>query len=133
MFMERLFSEEEVLGHHKTLGLKFPASQAELKKTYRQLSRAYHPDLHPPENRGRVEEKMKEINAAHSALGEFYKPANAWQVNSLKARLAANAPKQNASPDGLKQEAKRGFAGYEEKPDQFAKDVYDAFFPKKQR
>lgn len=59
--------------HFTTLGLSPGASQAEIKKAYRELSKQYHPDkVHHlgPEYRKIAEEKMRKINAAYQALAQ---------------------------------------------------------------
>lgn len=53
---------------YKVLGVEKSASQDEIKKAYRNLAFKYHPDR----NQGskEAEEKLKEINAAYSVLGD---------------------------------------------------------------
>ena len=53
---------------YKVLGVSKDASQDEIKKAYRNLAFKYHPDR----NQGsqEAEEKLKEINAAYSVLGD---------------------------------------------------------------
>jgi molecular chaperone DnaJ len=50
------------------LGLTKDASQDDIKKAYRSLSKKYHPDLNP--NNKEAEEKFKKINEAYSVLSE---------------------------------------------------------------
>ena len=50
------------------------ASDAEIKKSYRNLIKKYHPDLHPGDIE--AEERFKKINAAYSVLGDPEKRAN---------------------------------------------------------
>ena len=50
------------------------ASDAEIKKSYRNLIKKYHPDLHPGDTE--AEERFKKINAAYSVLGDPEKRAN---------------------------------------------------------
>ncbi len=57
---------------YETLGVSENASQAEIKKAYRNLAKQYHPDINKtPE----AEEKFKEINAAYEVLGDEEKKA----------------------------------------------------------
>jgi len=53
---------------YKVLGVEKTASQDEIKKAYRNLAFKYHPDR----NQGskEAEDKLKEINAAYSVLGD---------------------------------------------------------------
>ena len=49
--------------YYKILGINPTASQEEIKKTYRKLSKSYHPDM------GGNENKFKEISEAYDMLG----------------------------------------------------------------
>ena len=51
---------------YEVLGLKRGASDEEIKKAYRNLSRRYHPDanINNP-NAAQAEEKFKQVQAAH--------------------------------------------------------------------
>lgn len=53
--------------HYETLGLTKDASDDDIKKAFRKLSRKYHPDLNSsPE----AEDKYKAVNEANSTLGD---------------------------------------------------------------
>ena len=54
---------------YKVLGLSPTASDEEVKKAYRKLSRKYHPDanINNP-NKDQAEEKFKEIQAAYQMI-----------------------------------------------------------------
>jgi len=54
--------------YYKILEVSQDASQDDIKKTYRNLSKKYHPDLNP--NNKEAEEKFKKINEAYSILGD---------------------------------------------------------------
>ena len=54
--------------YYKILGLNKDASDAEIKKSFRQLARKYHPDVNP-DDKG-AEEKFKEINEAYEVLSD---------------------------------------------------------------
>ena len=51
---------------YKVLGLEQDASLDEIKKAYRQMAKAYHPDLHPDDPN--ITEKMNAINEAYDML-----------------------------------------------------------------
>lgn len=51
---------------YATLGVSKDASADEIKKAYRKLARAHHPDNHP--NDPKAEQKFKEISEAYSVL-----------------------------------------------------------------
>jgi len=51
---------------YKTLGVKEDASESDIKKAYRKLSRKYHPDLNPGNEA--AEKKFKEASEAYSVL-----------------------------------------------------------------
>ena len=56
----------------KCLGLSLEATEREIKVSFRQLSRTYHPDKHKPEQTGLTQreatEKFQLINNAYSYL-----------------------------------------------------------------
>lgn len=53
---------------YKVIGVDKSATQDEIKKAYRNLAFKYHPDRN--EGSKEAEEKLKEINAAYSVLGD---------------------------------------------------------------
>jgi len=53
---------------YQILGVSKEASQDDIKKAYRNLSKKYHPDLNP--NNKEAEDRFKKINEAYSILGE---------------------------------------------------------------
>lgn len=68
---------------YKVLGVTPQASNDEIKKAYRKLSRVYHPDANVNNpNKDRAEEKFKEIQVAYDQImkhregGESYQSAN---------------------------------------------------------
>ena len=56
----------EYKDYYKILGVERKANADEIKKAYRKLAMAYHPD-HNQGNKG-AEEKFKEINEAYQVL-----------------------------------------------------------------
>lgn len=58
---------------YEVLGVPRNATQADIKKAYRQLVKQYHPDAHPGDKT--VEEKFKKINAAYTVLNDPEKRA----------------------------------------------------------
>jgi molecular chaperone DnaJ len=60
--------------YYEILGVPRDASEAEIKKAFRQLALKYHPDRNPGDKL--AEEKFKEINEAYSCLSDPEKRAN---------------------------------------------------------
>ena len=54
--------------YYETLGVETGASEAELKKAYRNLAKKYHPDMHPGD--AESERKFKEVNEAYEVLSD---------------------------------------------------------------
>lgn len=59
---------------YSVLGVEKNASQEELKKAYRKMSKEWHPDKHKGD--AKVESKFKEINEAYEVLGDEAKRRN---------------------------------------------------------
>ena len=66
---------------YKVLGVTKDVSDAELKKTYRKLSRKYHPDTNPGD--AKAEAKFKEISEAYSVLSDSKERAEYDQMRAM--------------------------------------------------
>ena len=71
---------------YRILEVPRDATQADIKKAYRQLVRKYHPDTHPGDRE--AEEKFKKINAAYSVLGDEEKRARYDQFGTDPAKVS---------------------------------------------
>ncbi len=67
--------------YYKVLGVSKDASAKELKSEYRKLSRKYHPDANPGDDK--AEERFKEISAAYDVVGDEDKRKEYDQVRKL--------------------------------------------------
>ncbi|NVY97044.1 molecular chaperone DnaJ [Lactobacillus sp. DCY120] len=94
---------------YETLGLDRNASEAEIKKAYRQLSKKYHPDLN--KNPG-AEEKFKEVNDAYDILKD----------PQAKARFDQYGTTGNQQQGGF------GGGGFEEGDFGGFGDIFNSFF-----
>ena len=66
--------------YYKTLGLDKSATPEQIKKAYRKLARAHHPDVNP--DNPAAEQKFKEANEAHEVLSD---PAKRQKYDRLGA------------------------------------------------
>lgn len=87
-----------------TLGVDKNASQDEIKKAYRKLSKKYHPDIN---HEAGAEDKYKEVQEAYETLGDEQKRANFDQYGS------ADGP-QGFGDFGGDQGGFGGFGGFED-------------------
>jgi len=55
--------------YYQTLGVPENASQEDIKRAFRRLAFAYHPDTNPGDEK-QAEEKFKEVNEAYGVLGD---------------------------------------------------------------
>lgn len=58
---------------YKVLGVAKNASEAEIKKAFRQLAKKHHPDAHPGDNKAK--QRFQEISAAYDVIGDKEKRA----------------------------------------------------------
>jgi molecular chaperone DnaJ len=72
--------------YYKTLGVDRKATPEEIKKAYRKLARAYHPDRNPDDKQ--AEARFKEISQAHDVLGD---PDKRKQYDSGSGPFATGA------------------------------------------
>jgi molecular chaperone DnaJ len=72
--------------YYKTLGVEKKATPEEIKKAYRKLARAYHPDRNPDDKQ--AEARFKEISQAHDVLGD---PEKRKQYDSASGPFATGA------------------------------------------
>jgi len=73
--------------YYETLGVKRTASAEEMKKSFRDLARIYHPDV--AKNKAAGEEKFKEINEAYEVLSD---PEKRRRYDELGADWQGGAP-----------------------------------------
>ncbi len=87
---------------YKVLGVSKDVSEAELKKTYRKLSRKYHPDTNPGDSK--AEAKFKEISEAYSVLSDSKERAEYDQMRAM-------GPGPRFNPGAGGQQYSGGFPG----------------------
>ncbi len=73
----------EYKDYYKTLGVDKKASDDQIKKSYRNLAKKYHPDHNPGDKK--AEETFKEINEAYAVLKDKEKRARYDQLGSSYA------------------------------------------------
>ena len=95
---------------YDVLGVKKDASEADLKRAFRQMAKKYHPDVNPGDKN--AEAKFKEVNEAYDILSDSQKRARYDQFGH-----AGVDPNAAAGPFG-------GFGGV----DFDLGDIFDSFF-----
>ncbi len=70
--------------YYNILGVNKEANESEIKKSYRKLSKKYHPDVNP--NNKESEDKFKEIAEAYSVLSDSEKRSNYDRFGSADGR-----------------------------------------------
>lgn len=98
---------------YKILGVTKGVSEAELKKTYRKLSRQFHPDTNPGD--AKAEARFKEISEAYSVLSDKDQRAEYDQMRAMGpgARAGFGAGAGGGFPGGF-QGGNFGGAGFED-------------------
>jgi molecular chaperone DnaJ len=98
--------------YYEVLGVKKDASPDDIKKSFRQLARKFHPDL----NKGskEAEEKFKEINEAYQVLGDPQKKTQYDQIGHAEFSPGDSAGYQPPSYEDLFRDFGLG-------------DIFDAF------
>lgn len=92
---------------YETLGVSKDASQDEIKKAYRKLSKKYHPDINHEDG---AEKNYKEVQEAYETLGDEQKRANFDQYGS------ADGPQGFGGGQGFGGQgfSGQGFGGFED-------------------
>lgn len=98
--------------YYEILGVSRDASNDEIKKAYRKLSKKYHPDLNKEPG---ADEKFKEITEAYEVLGDSTKRANYDQYGSADG------------PQGFGGGSAGGFSGFDGGGFGF-EDIFSQFF-----
>lgn len=99
--------------YYEVLGVPRTASEADIKKAFRQLARKYHPDANP--NDPTAEEKFKEINEAYEVLSDPEKRSRYDQFGHAAGPAGPGGGFTGTDFGGF-----NGFGGFE--------DIFDAFF-----
>jgi molecular chaperone DnaJ len=102
---------------YKILGVTKGVSEAELKKTYRKLSRQFHPDTNPGD--AKAEARFKEISEAYSVLSDKDQRAEYDQMRAMGpgARAGFGGGQGGGFPGGFPggfQGGNFGGAGFED-------------------
>jgi molecular chaperone DnaJ len=97
---------------YKILGVSKDVSEAELKKTYRKLSRQFHPDTNPGD--AKAEARFKEISEAYSVLSDKDQRAEYDQMRAMGPGARANFGGGGGFSGGFPGGANFGGAGFED-------------------
>jgi len=97
---------------YKILGVSKDVSEAELKKTYRKLSRQFHPDTNPGDTK--AEARFKEISEAYSVLSDKDQRAEYDQVRAMGNGARFTGGQGGGFPGGFPGGANFGGGGFED-------------------
>jgi len=100
--------------YYERLGISKSASQDEIKKAYRKLSKQYHPDINKEAG---AEDKYKEIQEAYETLGDEQKRAAYDQYGAAGANGGFGGGGGFGGFDGF---SSGGFGGFD--------DIFSSFF-----
>jgi curved DNA-binding protein len=94
---------QDIRNYYELLGVKRDASADEIKQSFRQLARKYHPDLNPGDKS--AEDKFKDISEAYEILSDRSKRAQYdkftgfWRKNRTKSTTTNNPPRDRSDED----------------------------------
>ncbi|WP_295613549.1 J domain-containing protein [Chamaesiphon sp. GL140_3_metabinner_50] len=94
---------QDIRNYYELLGVKRDASADEIKQSFRQLARKYHPDLNPGDKS--AEDKFKDISEAYEILSDrskrsqYDKFTGFWRKNRTKPTTANNNPPRDRSDE----------------------------------
>jgi molecular chaperone DnaJ len=94
--------------YYERLGISKSASQDEIKKAYRKLSKQYHPDINKEAG---AEDKYKEIQEAYETLGDEQKRAAYDQYGAAGANGGFGGGGGFGGFDGF---SSGGFGGFDD-------------------
>lgn len=93
--------------YYQIMEISRTATQDEIKKQYRFLSQAWHPDKFPtPEQKEKAEEKLKEINEAYSILGNPAKRREYDRLTDYQQEPHSEASTQYKKSDSKDEQGK---------------------------
>jgi curved DNA-binding protein len=91
---------------YQSLGVERSASQEEIKKAYRSLTRRYHPDKNPGDKS--AEERFKEVSNAYEVLGDAEKRTLYDEFGEMSLTQGFDAERARA----YKQARSQGYGSY---------------------
>lgn len=106
---------------YKVLGVGRKASEAEIRKAYRELAKKFHPDLHPGDKD--AEERFKAVSQAYDLLGDSAKRKrfDAGEIDATGAERPQHTYRYYADADaGRRYDTGAGFGDFADVGDIFA-------------
>jgi curved DNA-binding protein len=94
---------QDIRNYYELLGVKRDASADEIKQSFRQLARKYHPDLNPGDKS--AEDKFKDISEAYEILSDrskrsqYDKFTGFWRKNRTKPTTTNSNPPRDRSDE----------------------------------